>query len=130
MTDHNEQLVDELLVMECQDGSVKALDTLVRRWQKRLWRYALRLTGSSEAAPTSIGADLDGRKQWGAFVGDRGPLRLHGGFGDVRGKELRILDRPHHASQRGYRAYSCLFLYAGTLLPFAASQWASMAPPG
>ncbi len=38
-------------------------------------------TGGSEAAPTSIGTDLDGRKQWGAFVGHKGPLRLHGGFG-------------------------------------------------
>ena len=38
-------------------------------------------TGSSEAAPTSIGTDLDGRKQWGAFVGSRGPMALHKGFG-------------------------------------------------
>ncbi|OHB63244.1 MAG: hypothetical protein A2Y76_09760 [Planctomycetes bacterium RBG_13_60_9] len=50
MMEHDEQLVDELLVMECQDGSVKAFDSLVRRWQKRLWRYAYRLTGDSEAA--------------------------------------------------------------------------------
>lgn len=50
MTDHNEQLVDELLVMECQDGSVQAMDMLVRRWQQRLWRYAYRLTGNPEAA--------------------------------------------------------------------------------
>ncbi len=50
MTETNEQLVDELLVMECQDGSVKALELLVSRWQKRLWQYAYRLTGSTEAA--------------------------------------------------------------------------------
>jgi len=50
MTDHSEQLVDELLVMECQDGSVQAMDMLVRRWQKRLWRYAYRLTADPEAA--------------------------------------------------------------------------------
>jgi RNA polymerase sigma-70 factor (ECF subfamily) len=50
MMDQNEQLVDELLVMECQDGSVQAMDLLVRRWQKRLWRYAYRLTGDPEAA--------------------------------------------------------------------------------
>jgi RNA polymerase sigma-70 factor (ECF subfamily) len=45
-----EQLVDEILVMDCQYGSVKALDMLVSRWQKRLWRYAYNLTGDSEAA--------------------------------------------------------------------------------
>jgi RNA polymerase sigma factor (sigma-70 family) len=50
MTEQNEQLIDELLVMECQDGSAKALEVLVSRWQKRLWRYAYRLTGNAEAA--------------------------------------------------------------------------------
>jgi RNA polymerase sigma factor (sigma-70 family) len=50
MTEQNEQLIDELLVMECQDGNAKALEALVSRWQKRLWRYAYRLTGNAEAA--------------------------------------------------------------------------------
>ena len=50
MNGSREQLVDELLVMECQDGSRQAMERLVSRWQKRLWRYALRLTGHSEAA--------------------------------------------------------------------------------
>lgn len=45
-----EQLVDEILVMDCQSGSVKALEMLVSRWQKRLWRYAYNLSGDSEAA--------------------------------------------------------------------------------
>lgn len=45
-----EQLVDEILVMDCQSGSVKAMEMLVSRWQKRLWGYAYRLTGNSEAA--------------------------------------------------------------------------------
>jgi len=45
-----EQLVDEILVMDCQSGSVKALEILVSRWQKRLWHYAYNLTGDSEAA--------------------------------------------------------------------------------
>ncbi len=45
-----EQLVDEILVMDCQRGSVKALEILVSRWQKRLWRYANRLVGDTEAA--------------------------------------------------------------------------------
>jgi RNA polymerase sigma factor (sigma-70 family) len=50
MTEQNEQIADELLVMECQDGRVEALEQLVSRWQKRLWRYAYRLTGNAEAA--------------------------------------------------------------------------------
>lgn len=45
-----EQLIDEILVMDCQSGSVKALEKLVARWQKRLWKYAYRMTGNSEAA--------------------------------------------------------------------------------
>ena len=36
--------------MDCQSGSVKAMEMLVSRWQKRLWRYACDLTGDSEAA--------------------------------------------------------------------------------
>ena len=45
-----EQIVDEILVMDCQSGSAKALEMLVSRWQKRLWRYALHLTADSEVA--------------------------------------------------------------------------------
>jgi len=45
-----EQLVDEILVMDCRSGSVKAMELLVSRWQKRLWRYAYNLTGDIEAA--------------------------------------------------------------------------------
>jgi len=50
MDDCREQPVDELLVMDCQDGSRKAMELLISRWQKRFWRYALRLTGHPEAA--------------------------------------------------------------------------------
>jgi RNA polymerase sigma-70 factor (ECF subfamily) len=45
-----EQLIDEILVMDCQSGRAKALEKLVSRWQKRLWRYAYHLTGNSDAA--------------------------------------------------------------------------------
>lgn len=45
-----EQVVDEILVMDCQSGSIKALEMLVSRWQKRLWRHAYRLVGDTEAA--------------------------------------------------------------------------------
>lgn len=50
MTDDSEQLVDELLVMDAQRGRVHAMEMLVSRWQQRLWRYARRLTGDTEAA--------------------------------------------------------------------------------
>ena len=45
-----EQLVDEILVMDCQRGSVKAMEMLVSRWQKRLWKYAYNMTADTEAA--------------------------------------------------------------------------------
>ena len=45
-----EQLIDEILVMDCQSGRVKAMEMLVSRWQKRLWQYAYHLTGSADAA--------------------------------------------------------------------------------
>jgi RNA polymerase sigma-70 factor (ECF subfamily) len=45
-----EQLVDEILVMDCQSGRVKALEMLVSRWQKRLWQYAFHLTRDNDAA--------------------------------------------------------------------------------
>jgi RNA polymerase sigma-70 factor (ECF subfamily) len=45
-----EQLIDEILVLDCQSGRVKALEILVSRWQKRLWQYASNLTGDTDAA--------------------------------------------------------------------------------
>jgi len=45
-----EQLVDEILVLDCQRGRVKAMEILVSRWQKRLWQYAYKLTGNAEAS--------------------------------------------------------------------------------
>ncbi|MGD8500524.1 MAG: sigma-70 family RNA polymerase sigma factor, partial [Phycisphaerales bacterium] len=45
-----EQLVDEILVMDCQSGRAKALEMLVSRWQKRLWQYAYGLTRNADAA--------------------------------------------------------------------------------
>jgi RNA polymerase sigma-70 factor (ECF subfamily) len=42
--------MDEILVLDCQSGSLGALEALVSRWQKRLWRHAYCLTGDAEAA--------------------------------------------------------------------------------
>ncbi len=46
----HDRVIDELLVMRCQEGNRDAFDLLVRRWQRRLWRYARQLTGSGDAA--------------------------------------------------------------------------------
>jgi len=40
---------DQLLVMDAQDGDVSAMEKLVTRWQKRLWRHAYRLTNNIQA---------------------------------------------------------------------------------
>jgi len=36
--------------MDAQEGSRSAMERLVRRWQKRLWRHAYRMTGDVDAA--------------------------------------------------------------------------------
>jgi len=36
--------------MDAQDGDAAAMETLVKRWQKRLWQHALRLTSDEQAA--------------------------------------------------------------------------------
>jgi RNA polymerase sigma-70 factor, ECF subfamily len=46
----NEQLNDELLVIQAQEGAVEAFSELVKRWQDRLWRLAWRLTDDEQAA--------------------------------------------------------------------------------
>jgi len=45
-----ERVIDELLVIHCQEGNRESFELLMRRWQRRLWRYARRLTGSEDAA--------------------------------------------------------------------------------
>jgi RNA polymerase sigma factor (sigma-70 family) len=69
MAEQDERITDELLVMECQDGRVEALERLISRWQKRLWQYACRLTGDTEAA-----WDIT-QETWLAVI--RGLGRLH-----------------------------------------------------
>ena len=45
-----EQVIDEILVMDAQNGRGEAFERLVSRWQKRLWWHAYHLTGQSGAA--------------------------------------------------------------------------------
>ena len=44
------QIYDELLVLKCQAGEKDAFEELVKRWEKRLWYYAFRVTCSESAA--------------------------------------------------------------------------------
>ena len=46
----HEDIQDELLVLQCQEGDDEALKTLIRRWQPRLARFAWRLTSERDAA--------------------------------------------------------------------------------
>ena len=64
----HEDIQDELLVLQCQEGDAEALGTLVRRWQPRLGRLAWRLTGEREAARDIV------QEAWLAIV--RGLSRL------------------------------------------------------
>ena len=50
MTNSSKYIIDQLLVMDAQDGDVEAMEKLVTRWQKRLWLHAYRLTSDSQAA--------------------------------------------------------------------------------
>jgi RNA polymerase sigma factor (sigma-70 family) len=45
-----ERIRDELLVLRSKSGDPAALGDLLDRWQERLWRHALRLTGDADAA--------------------------------------------------------------------------------
>ena len=61
--------VDELLVMEAQDGDRRSMEELVRRWQRRLWTHAYQLTKDPEAA-----WDIT-QQTWLAVI--RGLTKLH-----------------------------------------------------
>ena len=50
MNDRNSYLIDEVLVMDAQDGDRHSLDELIQRWQKRLWLYAFQVIRSESAA--------------------------------------------------------------------------------
>ena len=50
MDDRRQEILDELLVLRSREGSPIAIEQLLTRWQPRLWRHALRLTGREDAA--------------------------------------------------------------------------------
>jgi len=50
MKDNLSNIEDQILVMDAQDGDSKAMEQLIRSWQKRLWQYAYRLTDENQGA--------------------------------------------------------------------------------
>ena len=50
VNDTPSDIEDQLLVMAAQDGDMYAIDRLVRRWQKRLWHFAVRITDDETGA--------------------------------------------------------------------------------
>ncbi len=50
MVGRSERVLDELLVLRCQDGEANAFEELVGRWQRKLLRHALHLTGDADGA--------------------------------------------------------------------------------
>ena len=44
-----QQIADEWLVLQSQDGDAGAFEQLVSRWQERLWRHARRLIRDDDA---------------------------------------------------------------------------------
>ncbi len=50
MAKASEQIIDEILVLDCQAGRAKAMEILVSRWHRRLWQHAYRLVGDADAA--------------------------------------------------------------------------------
>ncbi len=64
----HEDIQDELLVLQSQEGDAEALGSLIKRWQPRLGGLAWRLTGEREAARDIV------QEAWLAIV--RGLNRL------------------------------------------------------
>ncbi len=50
MVKASEQIIDEILVLDCQAGRAQAMEILVSRWHRRLWQHAYRLVGDTDAA--------------------------------------------------------------------------------
>jgi len=68
MTRTSRDILDEWLVLRCQEWDAEALRELVQRYQPRIWRHALYLTGQHEATGEVV------QETWVAIV--RGLPRL------------------------------------------------------
>lgn len=69
MTRTPDRIEDELLVFAAQDGDGRALEQLVTRWNRGLWRHARRLTGDADAASEAV------QEAWLSIV--KGLRKLH-----------------------------------------------------
>lgn len=69
VSNRSEQIVDELLILRCQDGERAAIEILVTRWQVPLLRFARIVTGDAELARDSV------QDAWVAII--RGLHGLH-----------------------------------------------------
>lgn len=87
MQNSAEQVADEILVLDAQDGRREAFETLVERWQKRLWWHAYNLTGRPETA-----WDI-AQESWLAIVRGLGRLNDPARFG---GWAYRIVSHKAH----------------------------------
>ncbi len=54
MTRQVEHILDELLVLRCQDGESAAAEQLFKRWHPRLRRHAWRMTGQHDLADDAV----------------------------------------------------------------------------
>ena len=50
MSEPRSRILDDLLVLRCQEGSAEAFRLLVQKLQPALWRHAYRLTGREDVA--------------------------------------------------------------------------------
>lgn len=99
------QVLDELLIFRCQDGDEASLALLVRRWQKRLWSHALRLTGKVDVASEVC------QEAWLAIIRNirqlRDPAAFRGwAYGIVTRKAAdwgRDRQRQHNLAERAAR---------------------------
>ena len=74
MRDRKEELEDEILVVQCQDGDHQAFQELIQRWQHRLWRHAARTIGSGDSAWDVV------QESWIAIIRGIGRLDDPGAF--------------------------------------------------
>jgi len=52
MAKASEQIIDEILILDCRAGTAKAMEVLISRRHRRLWQHAYRhrLVGNTDAA--------------------------------------------------------------------------------
>ena len=62
MVGRSDRVLDELLVLRCQDGETDAFEELFDHWQRKLLRHAVHLTGDADGASDVV------QEAWFAIV--------------------------------------------------------------